>query len=113
MKKLLLLLLLPFVSYGQGSWINVQLQLDQFPSETQWMLQNINGDTPKKVVTEVNIIGLARTLQASRIASILFLPSALNLFVKSISIKESFTTIPMSANRPITERNCKLYPNNM
>ena len=45
MKKLLLLLLLPFVSYGQGSWINVQLQLDQFPSETQWMLQNINGDT--------------------------------------------------------------------
>jgi len=45
MKKLLLLLLLPFVSYGQGSWINVQLQLDQFPSETQWMLQNSNGDT--------------------------------------------------------------------
>ena len=54
------------------------------------------------------MIGLALTLQASIVAVILSLPSDLNFFKKSISIKESFTTIPMSAKSPITDRNCKL-----
>ena len=70
--------------------------------------KKINGDIPKKVVIDVKTIGLALTLHASMVASILFFPVSLSFFKKSIKIKESFTTIPIKANNPITERNCKL-----
>ena len=72
------------------------------------LAKKINGDIPKNVVTEVKTIGLARTLHASIVASILFLPSLRSFFKKSIRIRESLTTIPIKANKPITERNCKL-----
>ena len=39
-------------------------------------------------------------------------PFSRNFFKKSIKISESFTTMPMRARSPITDKNCKLYPKN-
>ena len=43
MKKLLLLLLLPITLLSQNSWINIDLQTDNFPSETSWELLDNTG----------------------------------------------------------------------
>jgi hypothetical protein len=41
MKKiqlLLLTLLIPFLGFTQGSWINIQLLTDDYPTETSWQI---------------------------------------------------------------------------
>ena len=43
MRKLLLLVLLPFLMVSQDSWINVQLQTDNYPEETSWSIYDISG----------------------------------------------------------------------
>ena len=49
MKKILLLTLLPFLLFAQGPGpctpILININLDQYPSETTWDITNINGDT--------------------------------------------------------------------
>ena len=67
--------------------------------------KKINGETPRKVVMVVRIIGLARTLPASTTAVILSFPSLLSLLMKSTIISESLTMIPDNANIPIADRN--------
>ena len=74
--------------------------------------KNIKGDIPKKVVTDVSIIGLALTSHDWMTASTFDNPFSRNFFKKSIKISESFTTIPTRARSPITDKNCKLYPKN-
>ena len=44
MKKLLLLLL-PLSVFSQGTWINLQLQTDDYGGETTLAIYNLNGDT--------------------------------------------------------------------
>jgi len=43
MRKLLLLVLLPFLMVSQDSWINIQLQTDNYPEETSWSIYDISG----------------------------------------------------------------------
>jgi hypothetical protein len=46
MKKiqlLLLTLLIPFLGYTQGSWINIQLLTDDYPTETSWQITPPGG----------------------------------------------------------------------
>jgi hypothetical protein len=46
MKKiqlLLLTLLIPFLGYTQGSWINIQLLTDNYPTETSWQITPPGG----------------------------------------------------------------------
>ena len=46
MKKLqllLLILLIPFLGYTQGSWIHIQLMTDDYPSETSWNITPPGG----------------------------------------------------------------------
>ena len=47
MKKILLLLLLPFVTFSQNTWVNYQVQYDFYaPSESHFfMVSDANGDT--------------------------------------------------------------------
>ena len=47
MKKLLLLLLLPFTLLSQNSWVNFKVEFDHYaPSESNFfMINNLTGDT--------------------------------------------------------------------
>ena len=45
MKKLLLLLLLPILTFAQDSWINIQFDFDGYADEVTWNLYNSTGDT--------------------------------------------------------------------
>ena len=47
MKNLILLLLLPFVTFSQNTWVNYQVQFDFYaPSESHFfMVSDANGDT--------------------------------------------------------------------
>ena len=67
--------------------------------------KKISGDTPKNVVTVVNIIGLARTLPAVITAVILSMPLLRCFFTKSININESLTIIPDYASVPTADKN--------
>ena len=67
--------------------------------------KNISGETPKNVVTLVNIIGLALTLPAFITAVILSCPSSRNFLMKSTIISESFTIIPDNASVPTIDKN--------
>ena len=65
------------------------------------LAKKINGEIPKKVVIVVSRMGRIRTRPASTNASkqLGSLQHAAFL-AKSISINESFTTIPVSAKKP-------------
>ena len=43
MKKLILLFLLPLLVVSQNSWVNIQLQTDNYPEETSWTIYDISG----------------------------------------------------------------------
>ena len=40
MRKLLLLVLLPFIVLSQDSWIEIQFEFDQYADEVSWSLYN-------------------------------------------------------------------------
>ncbi len=62
MKKLqllLLILLIPFLGYTQGSWIHIQLMTDDYPSETSW---NITPPGGSPIIIENDTAMLPNTM---------------------------------------------------
>ena len=68
MKKiqlLLLTLLIPFLGYTQGSWINIQLLTDDYPTETSWQITPPGGSP---IIIQNDLAMLPNTLYDTTIA---------------------------------------------
>ena len=108
------------MAYRQGTRIRVRRVAKESPHTTEmamgernlaWPLEKkARGIRPPTVVTVVSSTGRRRAVPEARIASSREIPASRDRLIKSTRMRESFTTTPTSATRPIIERKLRGSP---